>query len=242
MRGLSLADIAYLANATPSGVPGPPVTAGLVLRLSAELISQSNGTPINTWNDASGAGNHFTQPLVDPTQAPTYTTGQQNGKAGAFFDGTNDHLTHSGPVTTNTTYSIFAVMRHTSAVGLGVVFQNGNLNGYLMSKISNNREITHRGIASCADGACTTNTELWTAIRTSAPALTFRVNAAGQSVSNSTSGCNAPDSLSAVGIFTTFGSFFFTGYLFELLVYDVDLNNTDRDAVEAYLNGRWAVY
>jgi hypothetical protein len=93
-----------------------PVTAGLAMRFVADSISGSNGAPVTSWPETSGAG---LPAAVGPTShQPTLVTGAVNGHQAVSFSGTGQYLTLSGAalsVTTSATgYTIIAVTKPVS--------------------------------------------------------------------------------------------------------------------------------
>jgi hypothetical protein len=237
-RALKIADPAFLARAGSAAFT-PPSSANLKLWLKPESLSAlSNNDPVGTWPDSSGNSADVTQTTVG--LKPLYKTNQLNGVAGVAFDGIDDNLFNSNAPQASTVYTMFMVLKFTSATGTEVPFRIGENAGYGMYKGTGNRTVLHRLVADCVDAAATTNAEYWSAVRTSAPLLSFFVNGASQSVTNSTSNATAPESATHVGRFGGAG-LYFAGTLFEILCYNTNLGTTDRQTVEAYLAAKYAL-
>ena len=215
-----------------------PIFGGQALWLKPEALVLNDGDAVSSWPDSSGNGNTFIQ--VTGANQPLYKVAQQNGRAGVQFDGINDRLAHAGVVTANSVYSIFIVHRFNVATGTEYLFRNGDPDGYAVEKTSANRAVLHRAVAELSDSAATTNTEIWASIQTAAPLAKLWVNGVNQALTNSTSAVNAPSSAAEIGTFN--GALPFGGFIFELIVYDNPLSDTDRGAVENYLNQKYAVF
>lgn len=238
---MSIADTALLGRVGNS-TPTVPVTAGLVLQLDANAITGiSDGTGISTWSDTSGSGNHFANSTGNSATYPVYRTNQQNGRPAVDFDGSNDFLTTVVVIDTSTVYSMFLAFKLDSAAGTQGLFRNGDGVGYGLLCSGGSREILHRAVAALDDGACTTNAEYWSAVRTSAPLAKLWVNGVNQAITNSTSACNAPASNGWVGVFNTGLGFYMDGKIFEVLCYNTNLSDADRGLVEAYLALKWGI-
>lgn len=214
----------------------PPQLANLYLWARPDsLDALANGAPVVTWPDDSGSGNDLTG-----VNGPTWTTGELNGWGAVAFNGTNQSAVTVAPAVPATTeYTAFIVARHNSAAGTGTVLQVGNASGYALLKDAGNREIVHRAVAALTDAAITDNYEIWTARKTAVPLTTLRLNGTtGLVISNSGSTMTAPDNLITLGWFV--GTvFFLDGFIAEVLLYDTNLSDADRDAVEAYLTAKF---
>jgi len=231
--------IPRIAFSQPSGAV-LPVFGGQVLWLKADALTLNNNDAVSSWTDSSGNGKDHAQ--ASGTKQPTFKTNQQNGKPGVSFDGTNDDLVSASVPTTALVYSIFTVQKFTSAAGLQGLWRNGDGDGWGVYDNVGTRAILHRAVASLNDAAATTNAEIWSAVRTSAPLAKFWVNGANQTISNSTSVPNAPSAFAILGAFSEALGFYFGGLVFEVIVYDNALSDTDRGAVETYLNTKYAIF
>lgn len=240
MRGLKLADTAFLARAAAS-TPLVPVTAGLLLQLDANAITgKVNGDNVQTWLDTSGNSNDFTNPGAAAVQ-PTYLTNVQNGHPALDFDG-NDYLQRGAVMSVSTVYSIFMAMKLDSAAGVQGLFRTGDVGGGAGLLISGGtREILHRAVAGCDDAAGTTSAEYWSAVKTAAPLTKLWVNGVNLAITNSGSGMNAADYGGWVGAFNSALGFYMDGKVFEILYYNVALSDPDRALVEAYLAAKWGI-
>lgn len=234
---LTFRDQAFLAGLR--GGFQPPDLTDLVLWVKPESLGAlSNNDPVTTWPDSSGYGNNLGQTTIG--QKPLYKTNQLNGWAGVEFDGINDVIT--GPqLTANTTYTMFLVLKFNSAVGTEVPFRHGELAGYGFYKGVGNRTVLHRNVADCVDAAATTNPELWSAVRTSAPLLRFFVNGGSQAVTNDTSNVLPPDAITYMGQFNPGAGLFFAGQIYEAAVYRTALSDVNRQLWETYLLNKYAL-
>lgn len=217
----------------------PPSPANLKLWVRPESLSGlNNDDPVASWSDESGNGNHLSDGSV-PEQ-PLYKTNQLNGHAGVQFDGVNDRLT-AVVLSTNTIYTMFVVAKFFSATGTEALFRVGEGGGYGMLKDAGSREVLHRVVAALTDGAATTSAELWSAVRTSAPLAKFFVNGVQKTITNDTSAVNAPDAITYLGIFNPGAGLYFSGQVYEILSYDTNLSDADRQLVENYLIAKYAL-
>lgn len=246
MNILNLRDPAFLATTAAGGGGGPPLPSlpGLLFHVKADSLALSDNDPVASWPDQGGEGNDVAN--ATGSQRPLYKVNIQNSLPGVLFDGTDDYLSRTSAVNqpeNSTVYSIYAVLRFTDADTTESVFGAGESVGFRFLKTGSNRAITHRSVADLVDGAATNNTELWSAVKTSAPLTKLWINGVNETITNSTAAMTAPGvSPIFVGRFSTGLGFFFTGYIFELLWYENDHSDTDRQAVEAYLNGKWGVF
>lgn len=219
----------------PNEPPGfePPRIEDLVFWVDRDSLSAlSDNDPVEMWNDDGQRGNHFEPP--DISNAPTWDAGEN----GVRFNGVDQRLLCANQGTTETVYTMFAAFKFDAATGTQGVCRIGDLTGgYGFYKDTGNRSVIHRAVTGCADGACTTDTEVWSAVRTEGPnLLRFFVNGVSTAISNDTSNVNTPDGGAMhIGIFATAAALFMAGVIFELAIYEVALDDTDRETWENYL-------
>lgn len=86
----------------------PSSISGLVRWGKADSLGLSNNTPVSSFTDSSGSGNHF---IGSGTARPTFLTGIQNGLAAIQWNGTGNVLTCDGLSSTfsgtNTPFTFF---------------------------------------------------------------------------------------------------------------------------------------
>lgn len=92
------------------------ISSGLRMWLDASTLSLNNNDPVSSWTDQSGNGFHAAQATVG--FQPKYLTNVVNGMPAIQFN-TDDFLEFDGNVIVNTNYTIFAVVRRTSAGASG---------------------------------------------------------------------------------------------------------------------------
>lgn len=154
-----------------------------------------------TWYDQSGNG-------VDAGQSATSAQPQLilnvlNGKPVLRYGGVHV-LSTSAVILSSAAWSINAAFRFSNIAASRYLVYNGafasnNGFGIYNTGASGNRGVLMRLVASCEDGAVTTNAELWTWRRTAAPVLSLRVNGESQVVSNSTANQIAPTGATHIG-------------------------------------------
>lgn len=235
MAGFTFKDQAFLASCKSRQFV-PPDLANLFLWLKPETLTLNNNDPVGVWPNSNGPAH-----VMTGTGGTLYQTNQQNGLPGIFFDGVDDSIVSVAPsVPATTEYTGFIVARHNSGLGNGTMLQIGNVNGYVVMKLANNRSIVHRGVAALDDAPATANAELWTFRKTAVPLTTLRVGGANQGLTNSGSAMNAPDNLITLGNFVGAG-LWFNGHIFEVMCYDTNISDASRDMNEAYLQAKWSV-
>jgi hypothetical protein len=217
----------------------PPHIANVLLWLKPESLTNRAGIdPVTFWPDSGTRGNDLANPGGSPTYGPTTL----NSIKGVVFDGIADKLDKSSIATSSTTYTMFLVAKFNSAAGTESVIRVGENGGYGFIKGAGNREVLHRLVADCVDGAATTSAELWSATRISGPdLLRFFVNGVENIPSNDSSAVNAPD-----GVIIHLGRFgasglYFGGVVWEAMIYDDPQADLDRETVETYLIAKYAL-
>lgn len=222
--GIIASSITYVATC-----PTNPVTAGLQIRLQADLMTFNNNTVTN-WPDSSGNAWDATS----TTNQPTFITNVINTLPAFYFGGTNALYTSFGSVATN--YTMFVVYRVTSGSTEEVMVDNG-----VASDGAGASAAMNLYFRSYAWG--------WNATISAAPG--WNVGTATRNVTNlyafNSSGANVlvhPPSNALDGTLLQLGkakngSSPFTGYIAEMLYYDSYLSDSDRNAVIGYLNNKY---
>jgi hypothetical protein len=207
------------------GAFSPDDIAGLEVWLDADAIGGADGDPVTTWaNLGSGAD-------ATSSTGQTLQTNEQNGLPGVLFDGTDDFF--SLALAADASRTFFVVARQSSLVGRAVWGLTSSVNG---------------GVGTNGSGAY-----LWASpatglggLSTTASIVTARLNSATSldGYVDSGSATNL-DPANQVTTETTFqigaraSSSFWNGYVFEFLVYDSALSDTDLDDVRTYLTEKW---
>lgn len=114
-RLLIVTTMLLLAWQLYSAGPGD-ISSGLGMWLDASTLSLNNNDPVSSWTDQSGNGFHATQ--ASAGFQPKYLSNVVNGMPAVQFN-TDDFLEFDGTVIVNTNYTIFAVVRRTSAGASG---------------------------------------------------------------------------------------------------------------------------
>lgn len=202
---------------------------------SEDLAGLSNGDPITSWTDASGNGWAATNA---GSPRPIKITGP-NSLPAAAFGGTHNLVHYIG---NNTTPTIFAVVQMTNTMtGYRGIFQMGDANASGSMMLANHSTALKWGVYTTAEQAASTqltaaNTPmLLTMVDNAASGGTFYTNG----VANGTwTGDSIGSSEKRIG-----GSAaqLLQGYISEIIVYDSNLSTPNREAVEAYLMGKYGL-
>jgi hypothetical protein len=205
----------------------------------------TDGSAVARWQDKSGNNRHATQATANAR--PLLKTAIKNGRNGIRLDGTNDFMDVTS-ISIAQPYTIFAAL----------VFRNTSphLGGYLFDKTNGTNRVS---IGWNATGLVGDIGKLWYwAGGASLPQDT--VNSTNQNIvigtvfngasslmtKNGTqilSGNNGTTSLAAMRLGARFDpSAHCNADLYEILIYNSALTTTQRQAVESYLNTKWALY
>lgn len=252
----TIADIAAIAG----GVSFSPADiSGLKLWLKADAITGLNdGDPVTTWNDSSGQGNNATQATA--AKKPTYQTNELNGKPIVRFDGTDDFLATASnflgagnpPTTIFIAGKITTLTSGPAWINIGANPRAANLDEY-RTMVESDGSIYQSNIVNdraTANGTITTG--VWNII-------TYRIAAGAFSSSNPEFYKNGTSQASTEGTGVSTPNLgtgathiganneavpgqFLDGDLTEIIVYDSALSTANRQSVENYLNGRYAIF
>ncbi|GAB4146262.1 MAG: hypothetical protein OHK0017_06560 [Patescibacteria group bacterium] len=219
--------------------PTLPVTSNLALHLKADSgVVLDGSNQVSQWNDSSGNNNNATQ--SNSSQRPTVVT-SKNGRSSLRFDGSNDQLEVN--MSTGGSVSVFAVAenRRSSLVGsvADTVITSGVTGGSDGIVINN-----YNGYAS-------TTGRVWRYAGGASASLQFYKN-------GDTTDLNLSQNEMSIGSFVGTGVdskslLRIAGYvnggsglngnndIAEILIYNTNLNTTDRLNVECYLANKYKI-
>lgn len=113
--------VSIIAQTGPGGV-GNSTNNAFWIRADLGTSTTTNGTPVSSWQDVSGNGNHVSQTTA--VQQPQYVTSLMNGYPAVLFDnnstaGQNDFLSGLDNASLDNTngLTIFTVVRQTHLAG-----------------------------------------------------------------------------------------------------------------------------
>jgi len=193
----------------------------------------ANGA-IARWEDKSGNARHATQSTG--VSQPLRKTSIQNGKDVVRLDGANDFFTIPAEITP-TAVTIFIVQDTTG-------------DSMFLSPQADNRQIRigqgGGNVLSTYDGAANPQSTALTVARGTCSLVLYKKS--GSTVSFYENGAaKGTGTNNDIKIGTLFagaggGGDFINGDISELLIYPTALADADREAVETYLNSKWAIY
>lgn len=210
----------------------PDQIASLAHWYDATQISGSDGDAIGTWTDQEGTEN-----LTESTSSkkPTLRTDGINGLNTLEFDGSDDRL-NKNFADISQPYQIFAIYQKRSSGTQEKLF-DGTTDAALYEEFnrSSNRSMLAGGTRQSGSSG-TTNAQVLTTLFNGASSVA-RIDGT-QDISGDV-GSNALDGLT-VGANRADGQHgdYDVG---EVLVYDADLSDTNRNSVETYLSDKWGI-
>lgn len=197
---------------------------------------------IARWEDKSGNGRHATQGTG--VSQPLRKTAIQNGRDVIRFDGSNDYLSGSLPAIGTGNYTCFIVTIHNStanfdtsyllggdAADSALLVTKGNTDVLLVGRISGDFLATSNNITGVKSITVKRDGSLvygWVNNSSTTPAS---ANPGAQDIA-------ANYKIGAIPLFAQH----MNGDVVEFLVFTSALSDSDRAAVEAYLNSKWAIY
>jgi len=205
----------------------------------------NDGDAIYQANDKSGNGFNATQSTAD--NRPKYKTNIQNSKSAGYGD-TNDFMTHSYVLGTATDFTVFAAFSYVTVANyLGITGANWsayNIHTSDDGTIYAGTDTPNRIVTS--SGFVANGTDYIFAFKksgTSAGNLSLYKNGDSPIVNTGKTAVNPVSATTEI--------FHYRGdtnylkgqiYIYEIIVYDTALSDTDRGKVETYLNNKWAIY
>jgi hypothetical protein len=213
-----------------------PQIASLAHHYDATKISGSDGDPIGSWTDQEGSDN-----LTENTSSkkPTLRTNGINGKQILEFDGSDDMLTASFGTTITQPDQIFTVAKKRSS---------GSSSRETIHETSTNpgRQLLD------SDGDSTwrifagNNLDSGTNDDTSAHVYTTLYNGSNSVLRRDgvqiASGNAGTEDLPSFRVGADHSPAHYGDYdIAEILIYDADLSDSDRDGVESYLGDKWGI-
>jgi hypothetical protein len=203
---------------------------------------------VRRWQDKSGNDRH----ALESTYGPTRKTSQQNGYSALLFNGSSTFLAGSSTPSTGNVRTVFAITKSAITSG-GELFQIGvkQSSSFRAFTVRQSYAPTNSLIASdLVVNNVNVNGEQLTIDQyhvscwrqtASTRAVQYWHNGVQKTVTGT------PDSLS-VGAGYFVGKSrnnedlgFWNGHIAEVIIYDVELSDADRAAVESYLKVKWAI-
>lgn len=222
---------------TPDDIPG------LIGWWKTEsLVSPSNGVEISDWPDASG--NARTATPVNASNHPTYRTNVVNSRPACEY---NADVLDFGSTSFGTSHTLmFAFRTIGSFSGDGYVLLGNQLGVYgLYIDGSNVYYSTHIGgfVTVAHGGYAAATTYIYEIVRNDTTVKFYKNGS--QIGTTQTLASNTSLTLQYLGGFNNVGVFQYgpdSMYCAETIAWDTGLNDTDRVAMESYLNTRFAAY
>ena len=219
--------------------------------LDAGGLAADADEAIATWSDKSGNARHATQSTSG--SRPLRKTAQQNSRDVVRFDGTDDFL--FAPDWHQNTISVFAVYKPANNANLQHVLRKGNTPGTSLEFAMRAASATTALFGACTS-AFVSNTQakpgsgaplIHTGVYDGA-AVESWVNGAGYTTAAQTGNIfNGSFRLRIGAALVTesdaaAAAFSLQGDIAEILIFPTALSTTNRQAVESYLNQKWAIY
>lgn len=242
-RALSRGITGGVSPFSPSDLPG------LKLWLKADALSLNNNDPVATWTDSSGNNN-----AVQATAGakPLFKTSILNGKPVIRFDGVDDNLLAALSSNLNTstlTAYMVAVRRGVNAHTSAMVFaetgndESGNAALFSYEGAASDRLSAYRGgFLSFKTPHPGNNVPYLFATKFDGTNNTSYFNGTGQTPVANSGAFNFPWVYLGSRFFGGTPSFFFNGDIAEVLLFNTAHSDSNRNAIESYLNSRWAIY
>ena len=200
----------------------------------------ADGNVVGAWADKSGNGNDATRTPV--ANKPLYKTSIQNGESVVRFDGINDALLLGGMTVGVGSLTFFIATNPTSIAATLKYFIDIHVGRLIVAHTTDDAAFK----VGWYDGAF----DSVAAAQTGAQSLCWHFTSGGNGEvfrdgsSLGTAAYTAKAIGGNVGLFSEAdgSSKYVSGDAFEVIIYDSALSTGNRQAVETYLNNKWAIY
>jgi hypothetical protein len=212
--------------------------SGCVLWLRSDLgITKDGADKVSAWADQSGNGNDVTQAAGD--SQPLWVASQLNGYPSIRFDGANDAMV-TAPFVLSQPEDIYLVIKQPSFLHGDSIMDGNAVNSGRVAQLNPSPEIAL--YAGGAGWVCNTTTGSlnWQLLqsRFNGAASLTRINGGVPVVGDPGAANMGGVSLGATGGIGDFCNIEFS----EIIIYSSALSDSNRQLVETYLNGRYAIY
>jgi hypothetical protein len=200
--------------------------------------ASSDGDPVGQWQDQATSGDHVASANND--YRPTLQTNELNGQSVLRFDGTNDcfagAFTNGGALSQPFTAFLVAKSTDTSVTRCII---NGD-------DPSNEMAVFHHAVENkwgmwaggfLVDGAPNTDWQLWTVLFNSTSSQFWH---GGISKVSGNAGTQNPDGI-AIGSNSGGTTEYWKGDIAEIIIYNANLSDADKDEVGNYLSDRYGI-
>lgn len=207
----------------------------------------NDGDAIYQANDKSGNNNHATQ--SNSVYRPSYKTGAQNSLSAGYAAIKNKYyMNHHYPLGTATDFTVFLHAELTELFNyagfLGWRFSAGyTMNTTVDGALQVGTDIANR--INVAAGLSANTNYLFVLKKSGSSSGNFSVKVNnGTPYVNTGKTATSPNSRTMQLFATGYapGNDAMAGYIYEYIVYNSALSDTDRGTVETYLNNKWAIY
>lgn len=216
----------------------PSDISGLKIWLKADagLSGLSDNDPVSTWADQSGTSHDFTG---SSTTRPLYKTGIQNGLPGVKFDGSDDYLDGGNLDSVfPSAASVFIVYKVLSSDNQWVLIRNtSNDSWWDFSGAGYLGSFRLTRVETYPSSVPNTGTHSYFLKSSSS---TYRAAIDGVlATAQSASFDEGSGMFYLGGLGPGDGSRNFTGYIFEVIVYDSAISDADLANLESYAEAKW---
>jgi len=212
--------------------------ADLAHQYDATQISEVDGSSISNWADQAGSAD-LTQSTS--SKQPTLTTSGINGKQSLVFDRSNSQQLIASIANIGQPYHVFAVIRlDVSGVGNQALIAFSDSTYYPRLFLNNSKNAFDFDLDGFGGGLTISpdkNPHIHTALGDGSTS-SYRLDGSGEVTGDE--GTAGISTVSVGGRLDTAASFA-SETVGELLIYNTELSNSDRDSVESYLADKWGI-
>jgi hypothetical protein len=206
------------------------------LSLSPALWLSDSGTNPAQWDDISGNNRHAVQ--ATPANMPSIVAGAINGKQIRRFDG-GDYFSTVGFSANYSAKTIYIVQARASTGFRSPIGNRETSAGWVIRLTDTGGLFAHPGTASNISVAADSKVAGLIRLQSNGSSMTLQIGSASAS-GGSGSYVSSANNLQ-IGADGRPGEYY-AGDIAEILIFPTALSTTDRQAVETYLNAKWAIY
>ena len=231
-----------LLRPVASGGFTPKKITGLQLWLdAADSSTITTGTGVSEWRDKSATGSKWVQ--ATGNEQPATGTQTLNGKNVLVFDGSNDSLSASAPLSTSLPLTFFLVQRIVAVTSFGMSYTAGsgdnlNIRQNLSSGAFEISVAAGRVILDVSSRAGLNDVYSWTVPSGASSNSTLRRNGVELALTNPTF---KPVLTGTHYIARRADGFYANIWMAEIIAYSTELSLANVKSVESYLGKKWGI-